>query len=401
MKIFLITLAWPDKWQTNIYKDLLAEFNDNGHEVFVLTTLEKRFGNKTMVCKDNGIKVHRVACGNITKTGYYEKTVSLLLLNKLLSDADNKYFKEFIFDLILVTTPSITFSKVVKKLKKRHHSFVYLLLKDMWPQGSVDLGVIKKKGLIWRFFRHYEKTMYKTVDKIGCMSEAAVSFLLNNNPGLDSSKVEVCPNSLKEYQHKDFDKTLLLEQYNIPLNKPLIIYGGNISISHGVDFLLDCIEHVKESIVHFIVVGSGTHFYNVKRYIDDNNLTNITLLERLPSSDYQKLLSCADVGMALLNPKYTVPQFPSKIIDYLRLGKPIIAITNKNTDIGSIIVENKAGFAMTSYNKKDFAEIIEKITSNPETVKQASKNAIALFNRDYTTEVSYNIIMNSFTQADK
>lgn len=303
MNILLITLAWPAQGQTNIYKDLMAEFLDNGHKVYVLATLEKRFGKKSVVYKDDGINVHRIACGNITKTGYIEKTISLLLLNNLLISADQSNFDKGFFDLILISTPSITLSTVARKLKKRHNSFVYLLLKDMWPQDSVDLGVIKKGGLIWRFFRHYEKKTYKTADKIGCMSPAAVNFLLANNPELTNSKVEVCPNSLKEYQHTEFDKKLLLEKYDIPRKKTLLIYGGNISLSHGIDFLIDCIEYVQESAVHFVIIGSGTHFNHVKRRINENNLSNITLLERLPSTDYQKLLSATDVGIALLHPK--------------------------------------------------------------------------------------------------
>lgn len=395
-KILLLTLAWPIKGQTNIYKDLMDEFFDNGHEVFVLTTLERRFGKKSLFYTDNGIKVHRVACGNITETGYVEKIVSLLLLNRLFISTDNRHFDNVFFDIILISTPSITLSSVAYKLKKRHKAFLYLLLKDMWPQGAVDAGVLKKNWPIWRFFRYHEKKMYKTADKIGCMSRAAIQFLLTNNPDVESRKVEVCPNSLRENQHQHLDKKPLLNRYNIPSNKLLIIYGGNISLSHGFDFLLECIDHVKTNNVHFVIVGSGTHFNKVKITINEKNLDNITLLKRLPYTDYRKLLACADFGIVLLNRQYTVPQFPSKAIDYLRLGKPVLSITNNNADIGSIIENNRAGFAITSYKKKDFAEIIEKIISNPEVINQASHKAKDLFKREYTTRVCYNRIMNSY-----
>jgi glycosyltransferase involved in cell wall biosynthesis len=399
-KILLLTLSWPSNSNSNLYKDLMREFKNQGHEVYVLTTLEKRFGNENSVENDEGIYVHRIACGNITKTGFVEKTISLLKLNRLLIEANKKVFADVMFDLIIVSTPSITFAPVVKILKRKNDAFIYLLLKDMWPQGAVDLGVIKKFGLVWCFFRRYEKSMYKISDKIGCMSKGAVDFLLLNNSKLSSNKVEVCPNSLAKYKSIDSNSSDIYTTYNIPTDKILFIYGGNISLSHGIDFLLDCIRTVKgNKKIHFIIVGSGTHFENVKKIILRDSLFNVTLLDRLPSNDYQKLLSISDFGIALLNPRYKVPQFPSKIIDYLKLSKPVLAITNKNADVGRIISNNGAGFCIDSYDINDFLSIIDKICSDSYNIKIASHNARALFEREYTTKTSYDVIYHSYLRS--
>lgn len=396
-RILLLTLAWPSKSNTNLYKDLMREFQNNGHEVYVLTTLEKRFGKVSTFENDEGISVNRIASGNITKTSFIEKTISLLLLNRLLIRYEKQNFQQNFFDLIIVTTPSITLAPVVKYLKSRHNAFVYLLLKDMWPQGPVDLGAIKKYGPVWQFFRRFEKKMYRTADKIGCMSKGAAEFLLSNNRQLSINKVEVCPNSLAEVTGDISNLNEVYTLYNIPTNKILIIYGGNISLSHGFEFYLECIKESKASNkVHFIIIGSGTHYAKVKSIIKDDQIENVTLLDRLPSNDYQRILNISDFGVALLNPKYRVPQFPSKIIDYLRLAKPVIAITNKSSDVGKIIKENGAGFSFNSYNIKDFMNIINEISSDSYNLNLASKRARELFEKEYTTEKSYNIIIQAY-----
>ena len=110
----------------------MREFKNQGHEVYVLTTLEKRFGNENSVENDEGIYVHRIACGNITKTGFVEKTISLLKLNRLLIEANKKVFADVMFDLIIVSTPSITFAPVVKILKRKIDAIIYLLLIVLW-----------------------------------------------------------------------------------------------------------------------------------------------------------------------------------------------------------------------------------------------------------------------------
>lgn len=224
-RILLLTLAWPSKSNTNLYKDLMREFQYNGHEVYVLTTLEKRFGKVSTFENDEGISVNRIASGNITKTPFIEKTISLLALNGSFIKANKEIYPKNFFDLIIVTTPSITLAPVVKYLKKRHNAFIYLLLKDMWPQGPVDLGAIKKYGPVWQFFRWFEKNMYRTADQIGCMSKAAAEFLLSNNRQLSINKVEVCPNSLAESAGNLSNLNEVYTLYNLPTNKILIIYG--------------------------------------------------------------------------------------------------------------------------------------------------------------------------------
>jgi glycosyltransferase involved in cell wall biosynthesis len=377
----------------------MREFQNNGHEVYVLTTLEKRFGKVSTFENDEGISVYRIESGNITKTPFFEKTLSLLSLNSSLIKADRRLFPKNYFDLIIVTTPSITFAPVVKKLKKRHEAFIYLLLKDMWPQGPVDLGAIKKYGPIWQFFRLYEKRMYEVADKIGCMSKGAVEFLLSNNHQLSNNKVEVCPNSLADISINIADLQSIYSVYNIPTNKIIMIYGGNISLSHGFEFFLECIKRVGvNKKVHFIIIGSGTHFTNVKTIIVRENIENVTLIDRLPYNDYQKILNISDIGIALLNPKYTVPQFPSKIIDYLRLAKPVLSITSESADVGKIISESGAGFNITSNKVEEFINIIEMISSEDYDIKLASKNARELFDKKFTTDVSYNIIITAYNQ---
>lgn len=118
----------------------------------------------------------------------------------------------------------------------------------------------------------------------------------------------------------------------------------------------------------------------------------------MPSNNYQRILNISDFGVALLNPKYRVPQFPSKIIDYLRLAKPVITITNESSDVGNIIRENEAGFNFNSYNIKDFMNIINEISSDSYNLALASKRARELFDKEYTTEKSYNIIIQAYKQ---
>ena len=145
-----------------------------------------------------------------------------------------KFFSKIKFDLILYTTPPITFVSAVEYVKKRDNAKTYLLLKDIFPQNAVDIGMMSKagvKGLLYKHFRTQEKKLYRVSDRIGCMSQANVDYVINHNPEVDSSKVEVCPNSI-EVIDKSVDKetkNAIRTKYDIPLDKKyLFTVRGNM-----------------------------------------------------------------------------------------------------------------------------------------------------------------------------
>ena len=98
--------------------------------------------------EDNGIHILRVKIGNITKTkNLVKKGVSTLLLDYQYKKAIKKYLKHVNFDLVLYSTPPITLSSVINHIKKKHNARTYLLLKDIFPQNAVDLGMLSKTGI--------------------------------------------------------------------------------------------------------------------------------------------------------------------------------------------------------------------------------------------------------------
>lgn len=85
-------------------------------------------------------------------------------------------------------------------MKNRDDSYAYLLLKDIFPQNAVDLQILNTNGMkkwIYRYFRKKEKSLYAFSNKIGCMSQANVDYILKNNPSIHDTKLEVCPNSIE------------------------------------------------------------------------------------------------------------------------------------------------------------------------------------------------------------
>lgn len=405
MNILFLTIAYPLKNQgSNIYSDLMEDFSDNGHSVNVVCSLEKRHNRKTSSETINGVNILRVKSGNLTENkNLISKGLATILFQKQAEIELNKRLLKLDFDLIIYSTPPITFSRLVKKLKRKNNAKTYLLLKDIFPQNAVDLGLFKKHSLIWKYFRRKENRLYQVSDFIGCMSEANVSYILKHNPELINKTVEVCPNSIivKPILAKD-NKKNIRQEYDLPPDAVVCIYGGNLGISQGISFLIEIIkENSSNTNVFFLIVGKGTAYESLKNEIENGNFSNVKLIPHLQQKKFRQLTNACDIGMIFLNPKFSIPNFPSRLLAYLDVGLPVIAATDSATDIGKTIKENQCGFGVLSGDLENFQNKLDILISNLVLRNNMGKNGRQLLERDYSTTKSYAIIMNHFKNNQK
>ena len=396
MNVLFLTLAYPEGEDgRNIYTDLMQEFKERGNNVYVVSQRERRYGKPTEFKTENGINVLRVKTGNVTKANFIEKGIASLLLENQFIKAIKKHFRYIGFDLLVYSTPPITFERVVKFIRKRYNCKTYLLLKDIFPQNAVDIGIIKKGSLIWRYFRVKEKQLYALSDYIGCMSKANVEYLLKHNPEIEKHKVEECPNSIKPAPLRGLnDMQFIREKYGIPSDVVVFAYGGNLGRPQGIGFLLKVLEHIKErKDIFFLIVGSGTEYGRIEKYINSSSQRNAKIIKSLPKADYDKLLEICDVGLIFLDPRFTIPNFPSRLTAYMELAKPVLAATDVNTDIKDVLFESGCGYWAENGNIDRFVKHVDILVSDSKLRRQMGLNGRKYLENYYTVSQGYDIII--------
>ena len=78
----------------------------------------------------------------------------------------------------------------------------------------------------------------------------------------------------------------------------------------------------------------------------------------MPKDEYQLISDQCDVGMMFLDHRFTIPNFPSRILNYLASGNPVLAATDANTDIGAIARDNGFGFCCESNDVRDLPRLL-------------------------------------------
>lgn len=399
MKLLFLSIGdIPSIKHREIYPDLLREFIKNGHEVYIVCSREKRTGLPTELIEEDGAKLLKVNIGNITKTNMIEKGISTLLVGLQYKSAIRKYLGNVTFDLIMYSTPPITLAGVVDYMKKRDRAKTYLLLKDIFPQNAVDIGIISKsgvKGLIYKYFRKQEKKLYAISDRIGCMSQANVDYVIKHNREVDTKKVEVCPNSI-EVIDKSVDESTrkqIREKYGIPLDKKVFVYGGNLGKPQGIPFLIECLKKCQDiEDAFFLIVGDGTEYGVLESYVEQDKPRNVKLMKRLPKEDYDMMVGACDVGLIFLDHRFTIPNFPSRLLAYMQAKIPVLACTDPNTDIGKVIVDGGFGWWCESDNAEVFRKFAEAAIGSSNTMGQEGYKYLS---KMYAVSNGYMIVKNS------
>ena len=379
--LYLSAIPFKIEKNPSIYTDLIQELTIFGDKVTVasIDSSLKPFQIKRTVEKN--IDLIYIGSFQLYNVNILKKGLAIITLPFFMKRAIKKLDISK-FDLILYETPPITWAGIVNQIKKKNKIKSFLMLKDIFPQNAVDIGLMKKDSLIFNYFKRKEELLYEVSDYIGCMSKGNIEYIIKNNSKIPKEKLYYFPNTKKDTGNGniDFEK-----------RKLQFVYGGNMGLPQGVLNIAPAISYFKnEEDIEFIFVGRGTEWNKISEYFRDQK--NVKVLESLPREEYESLLSSCDAGFIFLDSRFTIPNYPSRTLAYLEKGIPIIAATDKNTDIKDLIVNNKVGLWSCSDDINSLIENIKVMKENKEKRRVFSKNARELFLKEFQVEKSVNLL---------
>lgn len=400
MKILYLNLIYPkDKNDSNLYKDLAKQLRDEKHEVTIVTLNEKK--NKNIIEDEfeieEGMKVLRVGCGNYFNVSNKEKIKTALTLPLKLKKSIFKNLKLEKYELIIYPSFPINFrlEYLIKELKKKYNAKSYYIHRDHFPYNALDLGMIKK-GIIFNYFKWEEKKLLEISDFIGCMSEENKKFILknNNNFGLDKN-IHLLRNwgeNIIESPRKK-NKINIRKELEYAEDDFILVFGGNMGKPQGLEMLQEVIKKLKkESKIKFLFIGRGTE-KNIFYKMSETN-KNIKVLDYIPREKYLEILKNCNMGIVMLTKKFTVPNFPSKTTEYLKIGLPILAAIDTATDYGKVLkIEMKAGDFVLHGNIEEYCKKIIYYKNNKNKLLEYSNNGKKYYSENLQVKYAAKIIM--------
>ncbi len=393
--LFIFSRHSRDPNDATLTKDLADEFVEQGCDTYIATMDES---TNSIAC-ENGCTVLRICVGNYFGAKRFEKFITISMMPNRFLSAIMEHFSDIGFDLIIAHTPFVSNSRLMVPLKLHFKCPMHLLLWDIFPQNAVDLGLITNSLLI-SYFRYRERKMFSTFDVIWCMSEGNIKYLTKHYQFLHPDRIKLLYHYSKYTAFPEIDVVTIRRQYGYSSDDIIAIFGGNIGLPQKFENILVLAERcLALEKAKFLVIGNGTEFIRCEKLALQRKIVNIKFIQQINRNDYQKVVAACDIGLVSLDERFTVPNFPSKTIDYFKLKLPILASLDQcAADDYGVFLENKAQaglFALAGQHEVLYNKFLE-LYNSLERRTMFGNNGRIFYENYLNTSVAYSKIISMY-----
>ena len=372
-------------------RDMARALLSLGHEPLVIVP-SKGLKNAYKIEIIDGIKVFRLKFFGATDIGYFWRGVSELLMSfTILRSIRKSGFPMKDLEGIVWYSPTIFFGPIVNLLKRKSNCPSYLILRDIFPEWTLDLGILRKTP-IYYFFKLFAKYQYSLANIIGVQTPSNLKYLESWSMG-SNRQLEVLNNWLSTPHTKNTNISLTSTHLS---GRKFFVYIGNMGIAQGMDVLIRLAESLqKRRDIGFLFVGRGSEVERLKKYSSDKKLNNILFYEEISSDEIPDLLSMCHVGLIALDSRHKSHNIPGKFLSYMQAGLPVLAKVNVGTDLINLIQDENVGYAYTGNNINDLRGLAEDLVSNEKNLQDMSKQAKTLMRKTFSSNSAAEQIISS------
>jgi glycosyltransferase involved in cell wall biosynthesis len=375
MKILLISSTYlPNTIAiAKMIYELSAELVKQGHQPVVFVP-DPEIAQRVVITCSEGITVVRFRSGKIKNTSMLNRAFNEYILSYTAWRNAKSYLIANKCDLIVFCSPSIFWGNLVSKLKKLWNCRSYMVIRDIFPEWSVDAGLLKRGSLVHRLFTRKEMQQYAIADRIAVQSPANLDYFKKIDRDF-TGKTEILYNWVDEHPPVIRHTVNYRNKYNLN-NKVVFFYGGRFSPAQDIDNIVRLAESLQDySNASFLLVGNGSEFDRIQNLVKNKKLSNIQVHPEVTQEEYLPLLSQFDVGLITLDKQLTTHNFPGKLLSYMQLSKPILASINPGNDLKQVVEEYSAGLVSINGDDEKLRENAVSLINNSELRKQLGNNA--------------------------
>ncbi|MGX7927478.1 glycosyltransferase family 4 protein [Tsuneonella sp. HG094] len=374
MRLALVTEAYPPQRSSGAVqmRDLAREFARQGHQPVVLMPMPGQAESWTSA-SDEGVEIYRLRAPEMKDISYTRRTVNEFLMPFAMRRALRGSPVDLAgFDGVVCYSPSIFHGPLVRSLKTASGCPAYLILRDIFPQWMLDLGLIRRN---WRFrvlqaVADYE---YSQCDVIGIQTPGNAEFVAAH---ARRARVEVLPNWLAPP---------ILRPCSIDLSvgplagRKVFVYAGNMGIAQGMDKMLDLARELdRRSDIGFLFVGRGSEAARMAVAVENEGLANVVMHDEIDPDEIPGVFAQAHAGLLTLAHDHRTHNIPGKFISYMHCGLPVLASVNPANDIVSMIRDHAVGAVSVDPTGADLATLAVRLVDEADDRHAMTDRARAL-----------------------
>lgn len=289
--------------------------------------------------------------------------------------------------LVVTTPPSLPFICAAASLLRG--AKYTLLIHDNYPEILIAVNKARENSLFVRILNALNRRLYKYADKIIVVGRDMLELVGEKTRG-SNVPIEYIPNwaELEQVEPSDRQSNELLRELGIS-DKFVFLYAGNMGHPNDLESIIACAERLKDDEdFYFIFLGAGVKKKWLEKIVGEKHLENVSILNPRPRSEQNIFLNACDVALVSLVKKMYGVSMPSRTYNVLGVGKPILALTDKNSELARVVLEEEVGWVVPPNEPEKLLRIIYDIRNNSELLPKMERRARAAALQKYSLETA-------------
>ncbi|NBC37640.1 glycosyltransferase [Novosphingobium sp. FSY-8] len=250
--------------------------------------------------------------------------------------------REFQPDIVISSNTPLDTQRIFQKAAREVGADFVFWLQDIYSFGISH--VVPRKlpvlgHLVAAFYRWLEFKMLASSDRIVAITSDFRQILADK--GISTDKIDVIENWAPLDELPSFPRENEWARANMHPDKLRFVYSGTLGYKHDPSLLLELAQRQPDAHVH--VFSEGDPASGLARDAQAAGVTNLTVHPWVSFADLPKMLSGADVFVAIIEAEAGVYCVPSKILTYLAVGRPILASMPGENLAARLLEANDAG----------------------------------------------------------
>ena len=281
--------------------------------------------------------------------------------------------------LIFNTNPALLplLGLFANKIRKQKY---VILIHDLWPELPAHVGMISRNGFLYRLIDSVNILAFRNASGIVVLSETMKDVILGKVPE-KRGKVHVLPNWADQNRIYPVPKKRneILKETGL-VNKKIVMYSGNIGRYQPMEVMIQAAGKLRHrEDIAFVFAGDGGKRYKIEKMASGMNLANVTFLPFQPLDRLAESLSMADLSLVGIYPENEGVIMPSKLYGLLAVGKPIICVSDPDSEVVQILRTADAGVHSSIDDPKELAQKIEGVLDNEARAFEMGENGRRYF----------------------
>jgi hypothetical protein len=352
--------------------DLSKEFVSQGYQLTVFVP-SSDINDSYLLENKHGINILRLRAPKSRDISYVRRAISEFFTPYfMIWSLRNCSLNDIQWDGVVWYSPSIFLTPLVKFLKNKNNCRTYMIVRDIFPEWVVNLGLMKR-GLAYWFFKVIEYSQYKVANTIGVQTDGNVKYFHKISAKF-SCAIEVLQNWLAEPEVGSCSIDIASTSLS---GRKILVYAGNMGVAQDLEIFIDLANKYNErSDIGFLFVGRGSEKIYLEKKSKVLGLTNVLFFNEINSSEIPGLYKQCHVGIISLDKRHLTHNIPGKFLTYMAAGLPVLALLNQDNDLIDIIEKNGVGFATSDYSVEILDSLLLKLIDELPRNDYSTKSAV-------------------------